>query len=147
MYPYAIINANPNAAIVDTFLKLSPDDILRFAINRFAYSRDRIVREVRLAYPNILFDRQSLGHAIQAVVGERCLAAGDEPENLLFNVYCGVYESSGGILDYEEDDETVRENMDKVDRRQKAAGWVLEDRHARLPSRWHAQTQRGRLEP
>lgn len=88
---------------MDTFLKLSPGEVLHLATNRSTYSRDRLVHEVRLANPNILSDRQSLGHAISAVVEERQDARfdpdrPDRPAPSLDKMKTGT---SGGVLDFE----------------------------------------------
>lgn len=75
--PIPAWNYNPpiysavNKSIVQTFLKLLPSDILHLATSRFVYTREKVICEVRLSYPNILEDQQTLGHALAAVKRER----------------------------------------------------------------------------
>lgn len=133
------LSSDVNGAIVDTFLRLPPSEILRLAAgSRFAYSRDRLVREVRLAHPDILEDRQSLGPALAAVLGER------QPARFLTEHYGSanhgaLFAAQGGILDYEvvvgmgggvdsdgdeDGDGVLRGAMDVVDVRQRVRDWV-----------------------
>lgn len=137
-------DSNVNSAVVDTFLKLSPAEILHLTINRSAYSRDRLTREVRLTNPDILSDRQSLGHALSAVMEERQ----DErlsPNNLerparsLEEAKTG---SSGGILDFESLDAELRESWDGNG--QRALSW---DVNERPQLRIRVVMNKGRLEP
>lgn len=133
-----------NAAIVDTFLKLPPADILQLAASRFARSRDRLAREVALAHPCILWDRQSLGHALAAVLAER------QPARFLTEHYGrnygALFASQGGILDYDAADEWLRGAMDHADPREAARDWALE-RWSRPSIRGPSFGGRGRLVP
>lgn len=141
---YFNFDGSINGAIVDTFLKLSPDDILRFATNRFAYSRDKVIREVRLTYPHTLLDRQSLGHALAAVLAERQPAA-YITEHYGHN-YGALFKSQGGILDYDATDEIFRQAMDVFDSRQRALDWSVDERPdlgVSIPT----YMERGRLDP
>lgn len=94
-----------NAAIVDTFLKLSPADILRYASNRFAHSsRHTLVREVALKYGfSILQDQQSLGNALWTVFEERKTSATMLAGYTSHSRHtCSVLTSQGGVLDLQE---------------------------------------------
>lgn len=119
-------DTNVNSAIVDTFLKLSPTDILGFAINKSTYTRERLVREVRLAHPGILLDRQSLGPALSAVKDERleeheagisarCHRAFKEVKN----------GDSGGILDFCLWDQEIRRDWSREG--QRALSWPAQE--------------------
>ncbi|KAK2607693.1 hypothetical protein N8I77_006354 [Diaporthe amygdali] len=100
-------DTNVNSAIVDTVLKLSPAEILDFATNKC--SRDRLVREVRLAHPSILLDRQSLGHALSAVKDERLEDREPSPSMGCYGALKDAKDgSSGGILDFMALDEEIR---------------------------------------
>jgi hypothetical protein len=136
-------DTNVNSAIVDTFLKLSPAEILGFASNKSTYPKDRLVREVCLAHPSILLDRQSLGPALSAVKDERL-----EDHDAGVSMEChGAFKDvkngdSGGILDFHLWDEEIR------------GEWSCEGKRALS---WSAQEEpdlgirvvmnRGRLEP
>ncbi|KAI3393913.1 hypothetical protein diail_3516 [Diaporthe ilicicola] len=130
-----------NSAIVNTFLKLSPAEILDFATNK--YSRDRLVREVRLAHPNILLDRQSLGHALSAVKDERLE---DHEPSLSAGCYGTLKDakdgSSGGILDFMVSDEDIRGTESRTG--QRALSWSAQE-EPDLGIR--VLMNRGRLEP
>lgn len=95
------------------------------------------MREVRLAHPDILEDRQSLGPALAAVLGER------QPARFLTEHYGSanhgaLFAAQGGILDYEvvaegtgcgdgggeDGDGVLRGAMDVVDVRQRVRDWV-----------------------
>lgn len=110
-----------NAEIVDTFLKLPPGEILSLAASRFARSREKLAREMALAHPCILWDRQSLGHALAAVLAER------QPARFLTEHYGrnygALFASQGGILDYEAADAWYRRAMDHAEPRQAASNW------------------------
>lgn len=115
---------------MDTFLKLSPAEILHLATNLPAcYPRDRLVREVRLANPGILSDRQSLGHALSAVMEERQDARvdpdhPDRPAPSLGGMRTGV---GGGILDFESSDAArLMESWEGGGER--ALGWDVNER-------------------
>lgn len=136
-------DTNVNSAIVDTFLKLSPADILGFAINKSTYTRERLVREVRLAHPGILLDRQSLGPALSAVKDERleeheagmparCHRAFKEVKN----------GDSGGILDFCLWDQEIRRDWSREG--QRALSWSAQE-EPDLGIR--IVMNRGRLEP
>lgn len=102
-------DTNINSAIVDTFLKLSPAEILGFATNKSTYTRDRLVREVRLAHPSILLDRQSLGHALSVVKDERVEDHDARPSTNCHTAFKDVKDGdSGGILDFRLQDELIR---------------------------------------
>lgn len=133
-----------NNSIVETFLKLLPNDILQFATSRFVYTRDKVIREVRLSYPSILQDQQTLGHALAAVKRERCeehWMARRNWEHLSLN------STTGGILDIVHpetwpDDDTLRRSFDREGER--ALSWRTDENQEmgiRTP------TERGRLEP
>lgn len=98
-------DSNVNSAVVNTFLKLSPAEVLHLTTNRSTYSRDRLIHEVRLANPNpnILSDRQSLGHAISAVMEERQEARfdPDHPDRPALSLDEMKTGTSGGVLDFE----------------------------------------------
>ncbi|ROV92014.1 hypothetical protein VMCG_09553 [Cytospora schulzeri] len=137
-------DSNVNSAIVDTFLKLSPAEILQFTNHRSAYSRDRLIREARLANPDILSDRQSLGHALSAVMEERqderlSPETLDRPARSLEEVKTS---SSGGILEFESWDAELRENWDGSG--QRALSW---DVNERPQLRIRVVMNEGRLEP
>lgn len=135
-----------NNVIVQTFLKLLPNDVLRFATSRFVYTREKVIREVRLAYPSILQDQQTLGHALKAVITERdgaSLADGNDLMRLFYST-----PGEGGILDID----TVGDCSDGPEYRKSVdteGEWVLS---------WPVETglyevglgtptDRGRLEP
>lgn len=134
-------DTNVNSAIVDTFLKLSPAEILGFATNK--YSRDRLVREVRLAHPSILLDRQSLGHALSAVKDERLE---DREPSSSMGCYGALRDakdgSSGGILDFVNLDEEVRGLGSHGGKR--ALSWSAQEE---LDLGIRVIMNRGRLEP
>lgn len=144
-------DTNVNTAIVDTILKLTPAELLHFANNRSAYSKERLTREVRLANPRILEDRQSLSHALSAVMEERaeeCFEAlvapvmpADMPAMTFSTVSAGNPSMgySGGILDFVDgNDLYMRE------------GWSYNGRRARVDDHpvWGIRIamNRGRLE-
>lgn len=60
--PFPVWNDSPpihsaaHKSIVQTFLKVLPSDILHLATSRFVYTREKVIREVRLSYPTILED-------------------------------------------------------------------------------------------
>lgn len=60
-----------HSAIVNTFSKLAPDEILHLATERFAHSRTQVIRQVRLAHPKILVDQESFSLSLQLVAHER----------------------------------------------------------------------------
>ena len=130
---------------MDTFLKLSPAEIIHFTVNRSAYSRDRLIREVLLANPGILSDRQSLGHALSAVIEER---QDDErldsespgrPFQLHDELKTG---SNGGILDFEASDTDLREYWGGNG--QRALDWEVSEKPQ---LRLRVVMNKGRLEP
>lgn len=134
-----------NAEIVDTFLKLPPGEILELAASRFTRSRERLAREVALAHPCILWDRQSLGHALAAVLAER------QPARFLAEHYGrnygALFASQGGILDYDVADAWYRRAMDHADPRQGARDWVLGAWSPGRSVRGPSLVARGRLMP
>lgn len=136
-------DTNVNAAIVDTFLKLSPAEIMGFATDKSTYTRDRLVREVLLAHPSILLDRQSLGHALSAVKDERLedLDAGSSMgcHGAFKDVKNG---DSGGILDFHLWDEEIRGDWSREGKR--AFSWPAQE-EPDLGIR--VVMNRGRLEP
>lgn len=95
-----------------------------------------MIREVRLAYPSILSDRQSLGHALAAVLAERRRAAWT-----LDDIGMNYFEASGGILDYAVMDDGFRRAMDEAQSHRDG----LVDRP--VQGRWSVLIGRGRLEP
>ncbi|KUI62183.1 hypothetical protein VP1G_09301 [Cytospora mali] len=137
-------DSNVNSAVVDTFLKLSPAEVLHFTVNRPAYSRDRLVREVRLENPDILSDRQSLGHALSAVTEERQdeRLSPEDPDRPDRSLDEAKNDSSGGILDFESLDVELRDSWDRNG--QRALGW---DANERPQMRIRVVMNKGRLEP
>lgn len=135
-----------NGWIVQTFLKLFPEDILHFATNRFVYTRDKVIREVRLAYPTILQDEQSFGHALKAVLQERCEETWATPAVWTRLRLCSSARQ-GGILDVLDpgswsSDSKLREALDTDGER--ALSWQVEQE----PELGIRTTMgRGRLEP
>ncbi|KAJ9133554.1 hypothetical protein NKR23_g10671 [Pleurostoma richardsiae] len=109
---------NVNKRIVDTFLKLSPEEILHLVDCRSQYSKGKLVRMMRTGYPNILQDTQSLTSALDAVLQERresrerALSGSflDLPTDLFSTARSKRWARSGGILDWiGVDDEAIRE--------------------------------------
>lgn len=143
---YATTAPAVNNSIVQTFLKLSPGDILHFATSRFVYTRDKVIREVRLSYPTILQDQQTLGYALAAVVSERSEESWATPAAWRQLRSCPSV-GRGGILDVVDpgvwpSDFTLRESLDAEGER--VLSWQKEgisDLGIRVI------TERGRLEP
>ncbi|KAL2293191.1 hypothetical protein FJTKL_05165 [Diaporthe vaccinii] len=136
-------DTNVNSAIVDTFLKLSPAEILSFATNKSTYTRDRLVREVCLAHPSILLDRQSLGHALSVVKDERDEDNDDEPAVSCLKAFKDVKNGdSGGILDFRFWDKEIRGDWSWEG--QRALSWSVQE-EPDLGIR--VVMNRGRLEP
>lgn len=136
-------DTNINSAIVDTFLKLSPAEILGFASNKSTYPRDRLVREVCLAHPSILSDRQSLGPALSAVKHERLEDHdADAPMGCHDAFKSTKNGDSGGILDFHLDDEEIRGEWSREGKR--ALAWPAQEE---LDLGIRVVMNRGRLEP
>lgn len=136
-------DTNVNSAIVDTFLKLSPAEILGFATNKSTYTRDRLVREVRLAHPSILLDRQSLGHALAVVKDERVEDNDARPLVSCHKAFKDVKDGdSGGILDFHLWDKEIRGDWSQQG--QRALSWSAQE-EPDLGIR--VVMNRGRLEP
>ncbi|KAK7723807.1 hypothetical protein SLS64_000138 [Diaporthe eres] len=136
-------DTNANSAIVDTFLKLSPAEILSFATNKSTYTRDRLVREVCLAHPSILLDRQSLGHALSVVKDERDEDDDAEPAVSCLKAFKDLKNGdSGGILDFRFRDEEIRGDWSREG--QRALSWSVQE-EADFGIR--VVMNRGRLEP
>lgn len=136
-------DTNVNSAIVDTFLKLSPAEILSFATNKSTYTRDRLVREVCLAHPSILLDRQSLGHALSVVKDERDEDDDAEPAVSCLKAFKDLKNGdSGGILDFRFRDEEIRGDWSREG--QRALSWSVQE-EADFGIR--VVMNRGRLEP
>lgn len=132
-----------NTSIVQTFLKLLPDDILRFATSRFVYTRDKVIREVRLSYPSILQDQQTFGYALAGVIVKRCADSPAVWKQLRLCPSAG----QGGILDVLDpgvwpSDAMLRESLDTAGER--PLSWQTE-RISEMAIR--TPTERGRLEP
>lgn len=136
-------DTNVNSAIVDTFLKLSPAEIMGFATNKSTYTRDRLVREVRLSHPSILLDRQSLGHALSVVKDERLEVHDVAPSLSCHKAFNDVKNGdSGGILDFHLWDKDIRGDWSREG--QRALGWSAQE-EPDLGIR--VVMNRGRLEP
>lgn len=136
-------DTNVNSAIVDTFLKLSPAEILGFASNKSTYPRDRLVREVCLAHPSILLDRQSLGPALSAVKDERLEDHDADPSMGCHDAFKSAKNGdSGGILDFHLYDEEIRGEWSREGKR--ALAWPAQEE---LDLGIRVVMNRGRLEP
>lgn len=137
-----------NGAIVETFLKLLPGDILHLATSRFVYTRDKVIREVRLSYPSILEDQQTFGHALAAVRAERC-EANWAARGIWTQLRVSESTSRGGILDILDPDiwpgdSTFRETLDTPGER--ALSWQPGDHETNFHGN-HRVVEKGRLEP
>lgn len=136
-------DTNVNSAIVDTVLKLSPTEILGFATNKSTYTRDRLVREIRLTHPSILLDRQSLGHALSVVKDERVEASDATPPESCYRAFKTIKKGdSGGILDFRIWDQEIRGVWSREG--QRALNWSARE-EPDLGIR--VVMNRGRLEP
>ncbi|KAG8160490.1 hypothetical protein KVR01_010026 [Diaporthe batatas] len=136
-------DTNVNSAIVDTFLKLSPAEILSFASNKSTYPRDRLVREVCLAHPSILLDRQSLGPALSAVKDERLEAHDADASMGCHDAFKSAKNGdSGGILDFPLYDEEIRGDWSHEGKR--ALAWSAQEE---LDLGIRVVMNKGRLEP
>lgn len=109
-----------NQQVVQTMLKLDPKELLHYLNRRNDYSRESLVRAVRVANPSVEHDQESLSNAILAVAQERrgALAGSDDvvlgadgelavEANILSRVRKAswealLYHDHGGILDFED---------------------------------------------
>lgn len=138
-----------HGSIVETFLKLSPGDILHFATSRFVYTRDKVIREVRLSYPNILEDQQTFGHALAAVRAERC-EDNWATRGIWTQLRASESTSRGGILDVLDpgvlpSDTMIREDLNTPGER--ALSWQTDGNYETSFGGILRVVQKGRLEP
>jgi hypothetical protein len=111
-------NSADNQGIVATVLKLSPPDMIHYLCNRHAYSRARLIYDIRLRHPTIERDREiltSLLFVVQCerlwfVVGEKGKRAVKRKKYLPLG--SSFPKHHGGILDYKPPWERLRDIYD-----------------------------------
>ena len=79
--------------VVKTYAKLGPKESMYFYDNIYSYPRKRLITEVRLQYPSITFDQESIQVAIRCALDER---------RWLEKLPSLAEDSVGGIIDFDD---------------------------------------------
>lgn len=138
-----------NKIIVETVLKLTPPEILHYLCNQHAYSRARLVHDIRLRHPTIERDRETLSGSLFTVIFERrwFLAAEKGKRAVKRRKYFPLFsfpKHHGGILDYKRPWEKLRTMYGDDGGKGILEASEVED-HPRIFSR--RPVPRGQLEP
>lgn len=79
--------------VVKTYAKLGPKELMYFYENIYSYPRKRLITEVRLQYPALTFDQESIQIAIRCTLDER---------RWLEHMPSLAEDGVGGVLDFDD---------------------------------------------
>lgn len=79
--------------VIKTYAKLGPKELMYFYENIYSYPRKRLITEVRLQYPTLTFDQESIQIAIRCTLDER---------RWLEQMPSLAEDSVGGVLDFDD---------------------------------------------